>query len=93
MVLYSYKNFMARLIRGFRSHSTARNYKFSCRHFCRFLIAKGIKGFDKVNIAHIRPFHLTDEHTTPYGRAASFAVIRQFLYYLEEQKLLQTGLH
>lgn len=87
------KSFMDRLIRGFRTHSTARNYKFSCLRFCRFLITNGIKGFDEVNIEHIRLFRLTDEHTTPYGRATSFAVIRQFLYYLEEQKLLQTGLH
>ena len=87
------KSFMDRLIREFRSHSTARNYKFSCLRFCRFLITNGINGFDKVTIAHIRLFSLTDEHATPYGRATSFAVIRQFLYYLEEQKLLQTGLH
>ena len=84
---------MDRLIREFRSHSTARNYKFSCLRFCRFLITNGINGFDKVTISHIRLFSLTDEHATPYGRATSFAVIRQFLYYLEEQKLLQTGLH
>lgn len=81
------------VLREFRSHSTARNYKFSCLRFCRFLITNGINGFDKVTIAHIRLFSLTDEHATPYGRATSFAVIRQFLYYLEEQKLLQTGLH
>ena len=84
---------MDRLIREFRTHSTARNYKFSCLRFCRFLITNGIKGFDEVNIEHIRLFRLTDEHTTPYGRATSFAVVRKFLYYLEEQKLLQTGLH
>ena len=87
------KSFMDRLIREFRTHSTARNYKFSCLRFCRFLITNGIKGFDEVNIEHIRLFRLTDEHTTPYGRATSFAVVRKFLYYLEEQKLLQTGLH
>lgn len=87
------KSFMDRLIRGFRSQSTARNYKFSCLRFCRFLITNGISGFDEVTISHIRLFSLTDEHATPYGRASSFAVIRQFLYYLEEQKLLQTGLH
>lgn len=87
------KSFMDRLIREFRSHSTARNYKFSCLRFCRFLITNGINGFDKVTIAHIRLFSLTAEYATPYGRATSFAVIRQFLYYLEEQKLLQTGLH
>ena len=84
---------MDRLIREFRTHSTARNYKFSCLRFCRFLITNGIKGFDEVNIEHIRLFRLTDEHITPYGRATSFAVVRKFLYYLEEQKLLQTGLH
>ena len=87
------KSFMDRLIRGFRTHSTARNYKFSCLRFCRFLITNGIKGFDEVNIEHIRQFRFTDKHNTPYRRATSFAVIRQFLYYLEEQKLLQTGLH
>lgn len=87
------KSFMDRLIREFRTHSTARNYKFSCLRFCRFLITNGIKGFDEVNIEHIRLFRLTDEHTIPYGRATSFAVVRKFLYYLEEQKLLQTGLH
>ena len=84
------KSFMDRLIREFRTHSTARNYKFSCLRFCRFLITNGIKGFDEVNIEHIRLFRLTDEHITPYGRATSFAVVRKFLYYLEEQKLLQT---
>lgn len=74
------KSFMDRLIREFRSHSTARNYKFSCLRFCRFLITNGINGFDKVTISHIRLFSLTDEHATPYGSATSFAVIRQFLY-------------
>jgi hypothetical protein len=57
---------MDRLIREFRSHSTARNYKFSCLRFCCLLITNGIKGFDKVTIAHIRLFSLTDEHATPY---------------------------
>ena len=46
------KSFMDRLIREFRSHSTARNYKFSRLRFCRFLITNGINGFDKVTIAH-----------------------------------------
>lgn len=87
------KRFMDRLIREFRSPTTARNYKFSCLRFCRFLIANDLSGFEEVTMLHIRLFSLTDEHTTPYGRSTSFAVIRRFLYYLEEQKLLQAGLH
>ena len=87
------QGFMNRLLREFRSISTARNYKFSCLHFCRFLIQQGVEGFNAVTPAHIRLFTLTDEHATAYGRATSYAVVRQFLRYLEEQQLIQTGLH
>lgn len=66
------KSFMDRLIREFRSHSTARNYKFSCLRFCRFLITNGINGFDKVTIAHIRLFSLTAEHCHPIWTCYKF---------------------
>lgn len=86
-------NFMNRLIREFRSPSTARSYKFSCLRFCRFLLSKGINSFEDVNVTDIRLYSLTDKHSTSSGRASCLTVIKRFLYFLEEQNLLQKGLH
>ena len=85
--------FLEQLIREFRSENTARNYKFSCLRFCRFLLDKEINSFKTVTLEHIRIFSFTDPHETPYGRSTSFAVIKRFLYYLEEQGLVSGGIH
>lgn len=87
------KNFMDRLLQEFRSNSTARNYKFSCLRFCRFLLSNNINSFAEVTVAHIRLYSITDNHSTAYGRATCFMVVKRFLFYLEEQKQMQPGLH
>lgn len=46
------QNFMDRLLKEFRSSSTARNYKFSCLRFCRFLLSNDINSFKEVTISH-----------------------------------------
>ncbi len=87
------QNFMDRLLKEFRRPSTARNYKFSCLRFCRFLLSNDINSFKEVTVSHIRLYSITDKHSTAYGRATSLLVVKRFLYYLEEQKQLQPGLH
>lgn len=82
------QGFMDQLIRSFRCERTARNYKFSCLRFCRFLLNAGLTRFQDITLDHIRTFSITDKHETAYGRATSFAVVRQFLFYLGEQGLV-----
>jgi integrase len=67
----------------FRNVSTIEKCQYPCIRFCRFLISNGIANFSDLTPDIIRAFSQSDQHSTFKGRSSYFAIIRQFLEYLE----------
>jgi len=76
------------MTKEFKSPVTVDKYKFACMRFCSFLLAKDISAFDEITPDLIMEFSLTDEHETFKGRYSYFTVIRRFLCYLEDTRVI-----
>lgn len=81
-----YDNFIEEQKRKGFAASTISMNRVSVLRFLGYLSSIGITDWAQVSSEIIKDFHLSDPHSTPEGRNAYAAKIRQFLEYLAEHE-------
>lgn len=73
-----------------KSDSTVCMYRSANVRFCRFLAEQGITAFSGITPELLKKFNIEDRHRTPEGKNAYNVRIRNFIFYLAGQGLVDS---